>query len=227
MTDRIKKLREQSLKAINRISAERALLVTELYKTGIDRELSVPVMRAKTFEHILNNKAICLNEGELITGERGPAPKACPTYPEICLHSEEDLAILDSREKVSFKVDAGTLRAYSEVIIPFWKGRSNRDRIMNSMSPEWHAAYKAGIFTEFQEQRAPGHTVLGSKIYKLGMIDLIRQIRAGLESLDFVNDRRAYEKQEELKAMEIAANALVSFAIRHAEKLEDFAKRTC
>ena len=224
MTDRIKKLREQSLKAINRISAERALLVTELYKTGIDRELSVPMMRAKTFEYILKNKVICLNEGELITGERGPEPKACPTYPEICLHSEEDLAILDSREKVSFKVDAVTLKAYSEVVIPFWKGRSNRDRIMTCMTPEWHAAYKAGIFTEFQEQRAPGHTVLGSKIYKLGMTDLIRQVRASLLTLDFINDGRAYEKQEELKAMEIAANALVTFATRHAEKLEESAK---
>ena len=223
MTDRIKRLRDQSLKAVNRISAERGLLVTEFYRTGMDRELSVPVMRARTFEYILNNKEICINEGELITGERGPAPKACPTYPEICLHTAVDLGILDSREKVSFKVDAETLRAYSEVIIPFWKGRCNRDRIMNKMTPEWHHAYNAGIFTEFQEQRAPGHTVLGTKIYILGMLDLVNQVRDRLESLDFIHDAHAYEKQEELLAMEIAAGALVSFALRHAGKLEECA----
>ena len=221
MTARIKKLRDQSLKAVNRISAERALLVTEFYKTGIGLGLSVPMMRARTFEYILGNKSVCINEGELIVGERGPAPKACPTYPEICLHTTDDLRILDSREKVSFRVDGDTLRAYSEVIIPFWKGRSNRDRIMNTMTPEWLAAYKAGVFTEFQEQRAPGHTVLGSKIYHIGMLDLILQVRKRLEKLDFINDALAYEKQEELKAMGVAANAMISFAVRHAEKLEE------
>jgi formate C-acetyltransferase len=223
MTDRIKKLRDQSLAAINRISAERAILLTEFYQTGIDRELSVPMMRAKTFEYILKHKSVCINEGELIVGERGPAPKACPTYPEICLHTMEDLEILDSRKKVSFKVDAETFRVYSDMIIPFWKGRSNRDRIMNTMTPEWQDAYRAGVFTEFQEQRAPGHTVLGGKIYHTGMLDMIGQVWGQIAKLDFIRDAIAYEKQEELKAMEVAANAMIMFAIRHAEKLEQCA----
>ena len=57
------------------------------------------------FEYLLRHKAICINDGEMIVGERGPAPKATPTYPEICLHSLQDLDILNSREKVSFKVE--------------------------------------------------------------------------------------------------------------------------
>lgn len=223
MTDRINKLREQSLNAVNRISAERALLVTGLYETGIDREVSMPVMRAVVFDHILSHKSICINEGELIVGERGPEPKACPTYPEICLHSLQDLDVLDSREKVSFKVDDGVRKEYTEKIIPFWQGRSNRERIMNSLPPEWHDAYKAGVFTEFQEQRAPGHTVLGKKIYRLGINDLIAQINEEIGKLDFINDTKAFEKREELKAMGIAANALIKFAIRHANALDTLA----
>ncbi len=224
MTDRIKKLREQSLNAINRISAERAVLVTEFYETGIDRKVSVPVGRAMAFDHILRHKEICINEGELIVGERGPAPKACPTYPEICLHTLEDLEILDTRKKVSFKADDEVRRIYKEKIIPFWNGCSNRERIMNLMSEEWLNAYKAGVFTEFQEQRAPGHTVLGSKIYSLGMNDLIRQISEEISRLDFINDPMAFEKREELKAMEIAAHALIMFAGRHATELRNLAE---
>lgn len=224
MTERIKRLREQSLRAINRISPERAILVTEFYQTGVDREVSVPVMRALTFKHILENKYICINEDELIVGERGPAPKAVPTYPEICLHSMEDLAILDTRPKVSFKVDEITKLAYQEMIIPFWKGISNRDRIMKAMIPEWTDAYKAGVFTEFQEQRAPGHTVCGDKIYRKGMLDLIEEIRVAVERIDFFNDPAAFNKAEELKAMRIAAEALISYAERHAEKLTQLAK---
>jgi len=224
MTDRIKKLREQSLQAINCISPERAILLTEFYQTGIDREVSVPVMRALAFEHILRNKYICINDEELIVGERGPAPKAVPTYPEICLHSLEDLEILSTRPKVSFKVDEITKLAYQEMIIPFWRGRSNRDRIMKAMTPEWLNAYHTGIFTEFQEQRAPGHTVCGNKIYTKGMLDIIEEIQYSEAHIDFFNDPKAYDKGEELKAMKIAAKALMGFAERHAEKLLYFAK---
>ncbi len=158
MTERIKRLREQSLNAVNRISAERAQLVTEYYKQNHVKDLAVVIQRAECFDYILSNKTICINDDELIVGERGPAPKATPTYPEICLHSLQDLEILDSREKVFFKVDDETKRIYRDDIIPFWKGKTQRDRVMNAMSDDWHNAYKAGVFTEFQEQRGPGHT---------------------------------------------------------------------
>ncbi|HNU78337.1 MAG TPA: pyruvate formate lyase family protein, partial [Prolixibacteraceae bacterium] len=147
-------------------------------------------------------------------------PKATPTYPEINLHSLQDLDILNSREKVWFRVDTETREAYEKEIIPFWKGRSNRDRIMEAMTSEWKDAYAAGIFTEFMEQRAPGHTVAGDKIYKKGMSDIIADVDRAMSQLDFLNDPAAFEKMEELKAMRIAARALIDFAGRHAEKLD-------
>jgi formate C-acetyltransferase len=208
------------MQAINRISAERALLVTELYETGIDREVSVPVMRAMVLDHILSHKALCYNDGELIVGERGPAPKACPTYPEICVHSPEDLDILDRREKVSFRVDEETRSAYRDRIIPFWKGRSNRDRVMGAMTPDWQNAYRAGIFTEFQEQRGPGHTVAGSKLFGKGMLDLLNDIDESRRRIDHLNDPHSVEKEEELRAMEIAAKAVMRFADRYVSFLE-------
>jgi len=224
MTERIKKLREQSLNAINRISPERALLITEFYKSDIVREVSVPVQRALSFKYLLENKEICINDGEIIVGERGPAPKATPTYPEICLHSLDDLKKLDTRPKVSYRVNEETRRIYRETIIPFWQGKSNRDRLMNQMFPEWIDAYKAGVFTEFQEQRAPGHTVCGSKIYRKGMLDLKKEIKQAIEDLDFLNDREAFDKREELKAMDITAGAIIGYAERHAEKLLKLAR---
>jgi pyruvate formate-lyase/glycerol dehydratase family glycyl radical enzyme len=224
MTDRIKQLRDKSLSAINCLNAERALLVTEFYKGAADKKVSIPVMRALSLKHILLNKFICINEDELIVGERGPAPKSTSTYPEINVHSLQDLEILDARSKVSFKVDEETRRIYKEEIIPFWEGKSNRDRIMKSMTTEWIESYNAGIFTEFQEQRAPGHTVCGNKIYRKGMLDMIQDIKDTVTLLDWKTDPQASEKSEELKAMEIAANAIISFANRYADKLEVLSK---
>lgn len=223
MTDRVMRLREQSLNATESITAERAQLITRFYASREAAGLSAPVLRARAFEYLLRNKAICINEGELIVGERGPSPKATPTYPEISLHSMQDLDILDSREKVSFKVDDEVRRIYSEEIIPFWKGRSNRDRIMERMTPGWLAAYRAGIFTEFQEQRAPGHTVLGYKMFHTGFMDLKKEIADAVALLDFRNDPLAYDRNEELKAMEIACDAIIMYAGRHADTLDTLA----
>ncbi len=223
MTPRIEQLREESLNAVNRISAERALLITEFYQNHVAFGDTVPVQRAKSFRYLLENKTVCINHGELIVGERGPAPKATPTYPEITVHSLQDLDILNSRKKVWFRVDEETREAYREIIIPFWSGRSNRDRIMQAMEQPWHDAYQAGIFTEFMEQRAPGHTVGGSKIYRKGMLDILADVEDALSALDYLNDPQAFERAEELKAMRIAAEALIRFAGRHAEKLDELA----
>lgn len=225
MNNRIKQLREQSINAINSISSERALLMTEFYQSNEAQMVSTPVKRALSFKYIFANKKICINENELIVGERGPAPKACPTFPEICIHSLEDLQILNDREKVSFRVDEETVKLYKETIIPFWKGKTNRDRLIGNMTTEWLDAYGAGIFTEFQEQRAPGHTVLGKKMFKKGFLEVKKEIESALEALDFFNDSQAYEKQEELKAMAITCDGIILLANRHAEELDRLAQK--
>ncbi len=226
MNTRIKKLRDQSQEAVPRISPERAQLITRFYKSDVAGQVSVPVKRALALKYILENKSLCLNEGELIVGERGPAPKAVPTYPEITLHSLHDLEVLDTRPKVWFRVDDETKRIYKEEIIPFWEGKSNRDQIFSRLDPEWKAAYEAGVFTEFQEQRAPGHTVLGKKMFRKGFLDLKEEIRQAQEALDYFNDPQAYVKSEELKAMDIAADAIMMYARRYAQLLRKKAEET-
>jgi pyruvate formate-lyase/glycerol dehydratase family glycyl radical enzyme len=221
MNERVRKLRKQSIQAIPNISSERALLMTEFYAgAGF---LSAPMMRALAFKHLMERKAVCVNADELIVGERGPAPKATCTYPELCCHSLEDLDILNEREKIRFEVDEETRRAYRERVIPFWQGRSLREKIFEEMSPEWKAAYESGIFTEFMEQRAPGHTVLDGKIYQKGMLDFKKDIRSRLDRLDFQNDPEGYRKKEELQAMSIAIDAIITLESRYADKAHELA----
>ena len=220
ITDRVKRLRQQSLAAKETLSSERAELLTRFYQqeTGLE---STPVRRARSFQYLLEHKAISIGEGELIVGEKGPTPKHAPTYPELCCHSLSDLDILNTREKTSFRVSAETRQAHAETIIPFWQGKSLRELIFCEMTPEWIAAYEAGIFTEFMEQRAPGHTVLDDKIYRKGMLDFIAEIDARLPQLDYLHDPEAYAKQEELKAMRICAQAIIGFAGRYAVKAHE------
>ncbi len=224
VSERVARLRQQSLDAVPTLSPERTELMTRFYQEHTAR-LSAPVERARAFEYLLAHKTIGINDGELIVGEKGPAPKATPTYPELCCHSLADLDILNSREKIAFKVSPETFRLYQDCFIPFWQGKTMRERIFQEMTPDWLAAYEAGIFTEFMEQRSPGHTVLDDKIYRKGMLDFIADIDARLAALDFLGDPDAYRKQEQLRAMRIAAEALIHFAERHAERARQMAEQ--
>ncbi|ABO51468.1 pyruvate formate-lyase [Desulforamulus reducens MI-1] len=223
MKERVAALKQQSLETPPWLSTERAQLLTGFYKNAGDT--STPVKRALAFQYLMEHKTICINDGELIVGERGPAPQASPTYPELCCHSMQDLQILNDREKIPFLVSDQAKEVYREEIIPFWQGKSMRDKIFQEMSEEWKQAYEHGIFTEFMEQRAPGHTVLDDKIYRKGFLDFQREIAESLQKLDYYNDPKAYYKQEQLKAMRICADAIIRFAQRHAEKARELASQ--
>lgn len=222
MNDRTKKLRRVSLAARPTISAERAELLTDFYRQN-EGLYSVPEMRAHSFHYLCEKKSIYIGEGELIVGERGPRPGVVPTFPELTCHSAEDLEILDSREKTNYDVPPECFATYEEKVIPFWRRRSLRNRIFIELSEKWKRAYEAGVFTEFMEQRAPGHTVLDDKIYSKGLLGFKQDISDSIHALDFVNDPNAFRRREQLRAMDISCDAVILFAHRHADLAEELA----
>ncbi len=221
MNERVARLRQLSLDTKPWLSIERAALLTEFYRQA--EADSTPVLRAKAFRYLMEHKTVFIGDGELIVGERGSAPKGTPTFPELCCHSVRDFEILNTREKISYDVSDEALRIQRDEVIPQWAGRSMRDRMFREMTPEWKDAYEAGIFTEFMEQRSPGHTVLGDVIYRKGLLDLKADVQHALSALDFFGDPTAYGRQQELLAMSISLDAAIRFAERHAEKAEELA----
>jgi formate C-acetyltransferase len=201
---------------------ERALLVTQFYQEHYGK-YSIPVLRALNFKNLCQKKSIYIGPDELIVGERGPGPKAVSTFPELTCHSVEDLAILNSREMTRYVVSDEDIETYRNEVIPYWQGRTMRDRVFSQVPREWQVAYTAGLFTEFMEQRAPGHTTLDGIIYEKGMLDFKEQIAERLATLDYLNDPAAADKAEELRAMDISCDAAIIFAERHAELAEKMA----
>ncbi len=225
MNERIKKLRKQSVGIEPSISIERAELVTEAYKK-YQGKVSITELRALTFKHILENKELVINEGELIVGERGPSPQATPTYPEICCHTLEDFEQLDKRERTFYRVSEEANQVQKDTIIPFWKDRTINDIIMKEMPAKWNDCFDAGIFTEFMLQRAPGHVIVDGKIFKKGMLDFKNDIKQRLEEIDYLNDFEANQKKEQLKAMDICCDAIIIYANRYAAYARKLADQT-
>jgi len=224
MNPRIQRLRKLSVETEPTLSIERALIETKFYKDHFGKH-SIPVMRALNFLEICRKKTIYLGEDELIVGERGPKPKSVPTFPELTCHSVEDFHVLNTREQQRYTISQKEIDTYKQEVLPYWQGRTQRERIFNHVPEAWKAAYQAGLFTEFMEQRAPGHTALDGKIYKKGMLDFKKEIAEHLEKLDFLNDPVATDKAEQLKAMDISCDAAIVFAERHADLAEKLAKK--
>lgn len=222
MNERIRMLREESVTTPAALSIERALIETSFYKQN-EGKYSTPVMRAMNFMEICDKKEIYIGDQELIVGERGERPKAVYTFPELTIHSADDLRVLNTRDQQRYLISDEDIETYSREVIPYWKGRSQRDRIFSRLPQEWMAAYEAGLFTEFMEQRAPGHTCLDGKIYSKGMLDYKKEIAEAINALDWFNDPEATDKEEQLQAMSLSCDALIRLGERHAERAEELA----
>ena len=221
-SSRIERLRQQNFDTPTTLSIERALIETEFYKQNYGT-MPTPILRARNFYEICKKKTLYIGVDELIVGERGPLPKAVPTFPELTCHSVEDLHTLDQRELQSYHISQKDIDTYEREVIPYWKGKTQRERIFNHVSKEWERAYHAGVFTEFMEQRAAGHTAMDGKMYHEGLLDVKARIEKRISELDYIYDPEATDKQQELEAMAISCDAAILFAERHAELAEKMA----
>ncbi|MBZ9686118.1 glycyl radical protein [Clostridium estertheticum] len=224
MTERVRKLREQSLRAIPHISMERAIIVDEVYKK-YEGTVSIPVLRALVLKEIMLKKQLCINDGELIVGERGEAPASTCTYPELCCHTLQDFDVMDARERISFKVDTESRKIQEDLIIPAWEKKSMRYRILENMTEQWKDCYVAGMFTEFMEQRGPGHTSGDDKIFKRGFLDFKVDIAEAISKLDFYNDDEALDKKNQLEAMDIACDSVIILGHRYSAYAKELAQK--
>lgn len=222
MNARIQRLRKLSVETEPSLSIERALHETAFYKENYGK-YSIPMLRALNFLDHCQKKTLYIGDDELIVAERGPSPKAVPTFPELTCHSVEDFKVLNTREQQRYTISEEDIETYAREVIPYWEGKTIRERIFGHVPDEWRTAYEAGLFTEFMEQRAPGHTALDGQIYRKGMLDFKKQIADEIDALDFMNDPEATDKLEELKAMDVSCDAAIVFAERHADLAEKMA----
>lgn len=224
MNERIRHLRQQNFDTPTTLSIERALIETAFYKENYGT-MPIAILRARNFYEICKKKAIYIGDEELIVGERGPLPKAVPTFPELTCHSVEDLHTLNERELQRYTISQEDIDTYEREVIPYWQGKTQRERIFNHVSKEWEEAYHAGVFTEFMEQRAAGHTAMDGKMYHEGLLDVKARIEKRISELDYIYDPEATDKQQELEAMAISCDAAILFAERHAALADEKAAK--
>ena len=156
MNKRIQKLRQRSVETDASLSIERALIETELYKENYGK-YSIPVLRALTFLELCRRKTIYIGDDELIVGERGPRPKAVPTFPELTCHSVEDFRVLNTREKQRYTISEQDIQEYADKVIPYWQGKTQRERIFKMFY---------GIFILFYQPEALSEIIVNPPLVR-------------------------------------------------------------
>jgi formate C-acetyltransferase len=57
--------------------------------------------------------------------------------------------VLNTRELQRYTISQEDIDTYEREIIPFWKGKTQRERIFAQVPDSWRLPYEAGLFTEF------------------------------------------------------------------------------
>ena len=116
------------------IEADRAVLITESYKSTEGQP--IVLRRAKAFAHILENLPITIRPEELIVGSNSKAPRGCQVFPEYSYEwLEAEFDTVATRSADPFYISEETKAKLREVY-PYWKGKTTSELATAYMSPE-------------------------------------------------------------------------------------------
>lgn len=213
---RIQRLIDHLYAKMPEIEADRAVLITESYKSTEGQPIIL--RRAKAFAHILENLPITIRPEELIVGSNSKAPRGCQVFPEYSYEwLENEFDTVATRAADPFYISEETKQKLREVY-PYWKGKTTSELATAYMSPEALVAIEHNIFTVGNYfYNGIGHfTVDYGKVLEKGYKGIIAEAQAALDNLD-IADADYASRSAFLNAVIISCEAVIGYADRYAE----------
>ena len=213
---RIQRLIDHLYAKMPEIEADRAVLITESYKSTEGQPIIL--RRAKAFAHILENLPITIRPEELIVGSNSKAPRGCQVFPEYSYEwLENEFDTVATRAADPFYISEETKQKLREVY-PYWKGKTTSELATAYMSPEALIAIEHNIFTVGNYfYNGIGHfTVDYGKVLEKGYKGIIAEAQAALDNLD-IADADYASRSAFLNAVIISCEAVIGYADRYAE----------
>ena len=223
MTDRIKRLIENTFAKMPEIEADRAVLITESYKQT--ENMPIIKRRALAFEHILENIPITIRDYELIVGSATKAPRSCQVFPEYSYEwLESELDTIEFREADPFHVSEEVKEELRRVF-PYWKNKTTSELASSYMAPEAEMAIEHNMFTpgNYYYNGVGHYTADYGKVIGIGYKGIIAEAEAELEKCD-VADADYAKRHEFLESVIISCKAVINYARRYAELAYETAK---
>ncbi len=224
LTERVSSLKEQLRSTKPSICIERAKLATEAYKTFFNQPPAL--FRAHLLEHILKNKKVIINDGELIVGNLGSKYRSAPVFPEYG-------ANWIIREIDEFETRGTDPLSISDVekeelleILKDWEGCGFAEIAESYLDEKTLEAEKAGVLTVGSRITSTGHVVPNyNKLLDIGLTGIINQAKEELGKIG----PRTHENQAKVDFLEaaiITCEGAIMFAARFADEAEELSRKT-
>ncbi|MGI6557608.1 MAG: glycyl radical protein [Limnochordia bacterium] len=204
-------LRVQLLNCQPAICSERAVLVTESYKqTTGEPEI---IRRARALEHLLKNMSIWIGEQELIVGNQAARARSAPIFPEFSVDwILDELPTLSARKADRFAVSPETREAL-ESVLPWWKGKTVKDRALAAIDPRTKEALDHLVFILTGLSSGIGHIAVDyERVLRRGLRDIMTELKARSESFPVGS-----EEHDFCQAGLIVCQSVIAFAERYSK----------
>jgi pyruvate formate-lyase/glycerol dehydratase family glycyl radical enzyme len=208
------------------ICIERALWMTEAYRENEDEP--AVMRRAKGLAKVLENLTVHIEEGELIVGNATGKVRGGQILPEVDWHwLLEELDTLPSREWNRYAPFSDEEKAALREFLPYWKGKAIVDKWWKALPTEsrelMYVIHPNGGFAATSIY--PGHCVPDfEKVLRLGLRGIQQQAKERTAGLSFA-DISDFRKYQFYQAVDIALEAAVGFAGRHAALARELAAK--
>ena len=176
MNERIARLRTKNLTQQPEICSERAQIVTRAYEKY--KDLPPLLLRAKTFEAIMQEMTIWIADDELIVGNQAKMAKGAPVYPEFSVDwIIKELDSFSTRTSSRFLLSEENKTVLRE-LLPKWQGRTTKDRALSIIPEAAKEAMASQAFLLSPLSSGLGHiSVSYQKLIDHGIDFLLDEIR--------------------------------------------------
>ena len=214
MNERIARLRTKNLTQQPEICSERAQIVTRAYEKY--KDLPPLLLRAKTFEAIMQEMTIWIADDELIVGNQAKMTKGAPVYPEFSVDwIIKELDSFSTRTSSRFLLSEEN-KAVLRELLPKWQGRTTKDRALSIIPEAAKEAMASQAFLLSPLSSGLGHiSVSYQKLIDHGIDFLLDEIREKLEHCQ-PTAAEDVERKVFYEACQIVLQAMLHFAERFA-----------
>lgn len=223
-SERIDRLKDNLFKKMPEIEADRAVLLTESFKSTENEPLII--RKAKAFEHILKNIPIVIRSEELIVGSATKAPRGCQTFPEFSYKwLEDEFDTIATRDADPFYISDETKVKLKEANA-YWAGKTTSELATAYMDKRAAAAIEHNIFTPGNYfYNGVGHvTVKYDEVLKIGFRGIIDRTKSELESHS-VGEPDYSVRHEFLNAVIISCEAAITYSKRYAALARELSQK--
>ncbi len=218
--DRIARLKKRVLNTRPSMDLENAKILTECFQQTAGQPLAI--RKAKAFREQCRQKNITIWDDELIVGCSGSKIRGGILCVDVCWSIlDKELDTISNRPFDPFFLDDDGRKIFTDIVKPYWKGRSNFEKWLAQM-PEDIAALREHtvIYIDRKAVRGPGELTAGfDLLLSEGINGLIKRIEKKESELDPAGQGN-YPKVAYLRALRIAAEGIIKLAGRYADEAE-------